>query len=98
MIVPTVEYALWLPCHGAGLFGVAVREHVWHPVDLGPGRVTVLSLRYSVFVCVRSYREGKSVMKSSGTSSCRGTGSLGWLGHTMCSLSTAASTQSSMLK
>ena len=48
VIVPTVEYALWLPCHGAGLFGVAVREHVWHPVDLGlsPGRVTVLSLRY----------------------------------------------------
>ena len=48
VIVPTVEYALWLPCHRAGLFGVAVREHVWHPVDLGssPGRVTLLSLRY----------------------------------------------------
>ena len=50
VIVPTVEYALWLPRHGAGLFGVAVREHVWHPVDLGlsPGRVTLLSLRYGV--------------------------------------------------
>ena len=40
VIVPTVEYALWLPCH-------AVREHVWHPVDPGssPGGVTTLSLR-----------------------------------------------------
>src|SRR4029434_2028502 len=54
VIVTSDKYALWLPCHRAGLFGVAhvrevmVREHVWHPVDLGssPGRVTLLSLRY----------------------------------------------------
>ena len=52
VIVPTVEYALWLPCHRAGLFGVAVRAHVWHPVDPGssPGGVTTLSLRYTYYL------------------------------------------------
>ena len=42
VIVTTDEYVLWLPCHQAWLFGVAVRVHVWHPVDPGssPGGVT----------------------------------------------------------
>ena len=47
--VPTGEYVLWLPCHQAGLFGVAVRAHAWHPVNPGstPGGVTTLSLCYN---------------------------------------------------
>ena len=39
VIVSTDEYLLWLPCHRAWLFGVAVRVHVWHPVDPGSSRV-----------------------------------------------------------
>lgn len=47
---------------------------------------------------VRSYRAGKSVMKSSGTSSWSRTGFSTCCGQLMCSFSTAARTQSSMLK
>lgn len=44
------------------------------------------------------YRAGKSVMKSSGTSSCKGTGKSGWWGQVISSSSIAVRTQISILK
>ena len=50
VIVTTDAYVIWLPCHRSWFFGIAVRVHVWHPVDPGssPGGVTTQALRCNI--------------------------------------------------
>ena len=43
--VPSLHMSMCFDCQQAWLFGVVVRVHVWHPVDLGSslGGMTTLS-------------------------------------------------------